>query len=556
MTTVDKSASDKAHPTGEAKAAKLIAWFNAGAGGRIQWGKPGDFAQCVLIAGKHMTPDQAKGFCALRHRDATGARPGQAPAERAVHKAGRLALLRRLLSSHPAATTTCPSCGGKVSAFGGSCPACGATVAGTGVAKALPGGRTFDEMRSLVADALRQQYPTDRGIGTGDCYVRDMSDDIVFFQLGDGYANPGLYRATYVVDPVTDDVVFGTPVEVEARTGYVPKDETTAKALGMSTAAMVAFYPSPGVASALALPGGELPEDLHITLAYLGNDAVVRIQRETVEAALAPFAAVSAPVDGVVAGLGRFNAGYPAGQEPWPLVALIDCPTLPEFRQRLVATLEAAGLDVADQHGFQPHLTMAYVQPQDEPVAAQVLAEGIDTIPLSFGSIVLAWGDERLEFFLDGTPQPSPDTGPDVVKAKAGPVIKADESKRYTFAPLYPASPETPTAAHLDAHGDFATADDLQKAVWDYMRAGDRSIRDQHRNGTTIGECVEIVSWPYQVTVPMTSAAGATVQKSFAPGTVFLGVVWNEAGWSDVVKGVKTGYSLGGLATRVAVEMA
>ena len=457
--TIDKSAGDKANPTGEARAAKLIAWYNAGAGGRIRWGQSGDFDACVRIASKHMRPDQAKGWCSNRHKDATGFRPGKAPAERKVHKAGRLALLRRLLSSHPAASVECPSCHGKVSAYVGSCKHCG--------------------------------------------------------------------------------TVFG---------------EAAKKALGMSTAAMVALYPSPDVARMLALDGGELPEDLHVTLGFMGSDAVVRLDRDKIEGALASFAAVNAPVSGVVGGVARFNG---EDGEPWPLVALVDAPGLTEFRQRLVGTLAAAGVEVATNHGFTAHTTLALVEPDDEEAAADILAEGIEPTPLHFGSIVLAWGDDRTVFTLDGIPSaPSASSSSPMVKALAGPVIKSDEAKRYTFAPLYPASPESPSAAHLDAHGDFATADDLQKAVWDYVRAGDRTIRDQHRDGTTIGEMVEIVSWPYEVTVPMTKADGTMVEKSFAPGTVFLGVVWNEAGWSDITKGVKSGYSLGGWATRLDVEMA
>jgi 2'-5' RNA ligase len=560
MTAVDKSASDKANPTGEARAAKLIAWFNAGAGGKIKWGTPGDFDACVRIAGKHMTPDQAKGFCALRHRDATGHRPGKAPAERKVHKAGRLALLRRLLSAHPATKTDCPSCGAQVSAFAGTCSECGAVV--TAAAKAIDGARTFGERNELVGRALKLAY-ADTEDSTSYVWVQDLTEEWAVFELSGKTDDAGLYRVRYVVGADSDEVAFGEPQPVERRTEYVPKSATVEapsvlrryldarreKALGMSTSAMVAFYPSPDVARALALPGGELPEAIHCTLGFLGSDAVVRLDRDRIEAALATFAASNAPVSGKVGGIARFNA---EDGDPWPLVALVDAPGLTEFRQRLVGTLAAAGVEVSALHGYCAHMTLALVEPDDEPAAAAILAEGIDPTPLGFGTLVLKWGDDRTVFELAGA-----DGGtPAVYKAVAGPVIKSVDAQRYTFAPLYPASPERPTAAHLDAHGDFATAEDLQKAVWDYVRAGDRSIRDQHRDGTEIGEAVEIVSWPYEVTVPMTKADGTVVEKSFAPGTVFLGVVWNETGWSDVVKGRKRGYSLGGMATRVDVEMA
>lgn len=145
--------------------------------------------------------------------------------------------------------------------------------------------------------------------------------------------------------------------------------------------------------------------------------------------------------------------------------------------------------------------------------------------------------------------------GSTVAKAVAGPVMKSDEAKRYTFAPMYPASPESPEAAHLDAHGDFATADDLQGAVWDYVRKGDRAIRRQHTDGTVVGECVEIVSWPFATTMPMTCADGSTVTKEYEAGTVFLGAVWTPEAWPDVVSGKLSGYSLGGSAVRVDVEV-
>ena len=74
---------------GRYKARNLIRWFNHGADGQIAWGTPGDFEECSRLAIEHgkMTPEQAHGFCNLRHRDATGAAPGHAAGEKALHKA-------------------------------------------------------------------------------------------------------------------------------------------------------------------------------------------------------------------------------------------------------------------------------------------------------------------------------------------------------------------------------------------------------------------------------------------------------------------------------------
>jgi hypothetical protein len=52
----------------------LREWFEAGADGAIDWGSPGDFEQCVAVAGKYM--DDPEGYCNLRHQAAVGGPPG------------------------------------------------------------------------------------------------------------------------------------------------------------------------------------------------------------------------------------------------------------------------------------------------------------------------------------------------------------------------------------------------------------------------------------------------------------------------------------------------
>lgn len=390
---------------------------------------------------------------------------------------------------------------------------------------------------------------------------------------------------------------------------------------------MVAFYPDPDLAENLALEGGYDPEDLHLTLAYLGEIAATH-DRSRVESAVASFASGALVIHGTVNGLARFSPETPPGrgEDVWPLVALVDAPGLPDFRQRLVATLEASGVGVAKNHGFTPHMTLAMVGPEDEAAARSILGEGIDSMAVGFRHVVLAWGDDRRSFRLgsweddedgpaekasaaqeraafeaeterigqnrekkgarphkfkaarwthpnghprcircggeepvggrcDGYKAQKAEHEPPVVKAVAGEIVEEREEQRYTFAPMYPASPERPRLKDLDAHDEFATAEDLQKAVWGYVRSGNRTLWHQHRPGTAIGEMVEIVSWPYSVTVPLTKADGTVVQKSYEPGTVFMGSVWTKEGWEKVKAGEIAGYSLGGMARRLEVDV-
>lgn len=57
---------------GRRRARHLIRWFNRGGDGLWVWGQPGDLTACHAEASKHMSSDQAWGFCQRRHHDALG----------------------------------------------------------------------------------------------------------------------------------------------------------------------------------------------------------------------------------------------------------------------------------------------------------------------------------------------------------------------------------------------------------------------------------------------------------------------------------------------------
>jgi hypothetical protein len=83
-----KVAGQDVTPADMHAADRLKGWYEHGAGGaQIGWGVPGDFMRCVAIAGRHMDPAKAKGYCQLRHKGATGFYAGHAPGEQAAHDA-------------------------------------------------------------------------------------------------------------------------------------------------------------------------------------------------------------------------------------------------------------------------------------------------------------------------------------------------------------------------------------------------------------------------------------------------------------------------------------
>lgn len=76
--------SAEGHATG---AEKLRLYWTKGEGAaQIQWGLPGDWARCVALLTPHMG-ERAKGYCELRHVEATGM--STAEHTKALHAGGK-----------------------------------------------------------------------------------------------------------------------------------------------------------------------------------------------------------------------------------------------------------------------------------------------------------------------------------------------------------------------------------------------------------------------------------------------------------------------------------
>jgi 2'-5' RNA ligase len=150
--------------------------------------------------------------------------------------------------------------------------------------------------------------------------------------------------------------------------------------------AMVALYPSPSVAEELAVDGGEAASDLHLTLAFLGDAADISDPLPLVRA-VESVAAGQPPLTGEISGLGHFTSG----EEP-VTYASPDLPDLPAFRQELVEALTAVGHEPSTEHGFSPHITLAYALEDPD----------VPNLPLSFDRVSLVIGGERTDFPLDG----------------------------------------------------------------------------------------------------------------------------------------------------------
>jgi hypothetical protein len=154
--------------------------------------------------------------------------------------------------------------------------------------------------------------------------------------------------------------------------------------------------------------------------------------------------------------------------------------------------------------------------------------------------------EDRLEYLGFAPPYTTGDTTAKLAALHSVvPFAKAED--RYTLGPVY-------VPGRIDGHGEFIDSDTLQKAIWDWVRSGDRTIFLQHSEKAA-GEMVEILTWPMPIQTSL-SLPGEEVRKvEFPAETPFMGVVWESWAWDLVKAGQLRGYSIGGKARRVEADL-
>jgi 2'-5' RNA ligase len=159
---------------------------------------------------------------------------------------------------------------------------------------------------------------------------------------------------------------------------------------------MVALWPNASLKDYLVkhVPkGGEDPEDLHMTLVFLGtteehDEESLARARATVRA----WARATSPMAATIQGPGRFTT--PSGQKD-VVYANVDAPSLPDARADLVRRLRSARVSFKENHGFTPHITLAYIE-QNQPTRPLRIAP----VQSMFSKVVLAVGGKQEHFTL------------------------------------------------------------------------------------------------------------------------------------------------------------
>lgn len=174
----------------------------------------------------------------------------------------------------------------------------------------------------------------------------------------------------------------------------------------VSTLAMVALYPTPEEAGAIAPAGGNEAATIHITMVFLGE--VENVDLKAAARAVGSVTGSTAPISGAIGGVGMFMEG-PDG---YPQIAIPDVVGLAKLRTDLITALAEENIVSGSEHDFVPHITLAYV---DEPSLPNLNVLGL---PLTFNQLSLVVNDQRKDFPFD--PEGADD---DVHRGKAAMVI-------------------------------------------------------------------------------------------------------------------------------------
>ncbi len=112
-------------------------------------------------------------------------------------------------------------------------------------------------------------------------------------------------------------------------------------------------------------------------------------------------------------------------------------------------------------------------------------------------------------------------------------VVKANGDQRFTLGVAYPANA-------VDAHGEFATPAELEKAAWSAIARG-IGVGIGHERGAD-GAGIAVESYIHRG--PTMKIGNETIN----PGDWLLGVVWTPEAWAAIKAGKLTGYSIEGFA--------
>jgi 2'-5' RNA ligase len=274
------------------------------------------------------------------------------------------------------------------------------TLTSTATAQDIAMEYARSDNAQAVPVVLRYQNPNGiRGVQTAPMGV--PTNEVVL-PKGDVYRVARVQTradGTWLVDMYSTEKHKGVKMVDASGPQYAHKALVTHVAKEGQTGAMIGFWLPSQVAKLLVQHGATEPVDeLHLTVAYFGKAADMPPEKQAALVRIAQeYCAASPPLTGQISGVGRFAPS--AGSEGQEVIyASFDCPNLVAFRQGLLSRLERAGITCDMQHGYTPHITLAYVQSEKQfglPTSAPKSM-------VTFGALTVALAGQRTQCPLGG----------------------------------------------------------------------------------------------------------------------------------------------------------
>lgn len=286
---------------------------------------------------------------------------------------------------------------------------------------------------------------------------------------------------------------------------------------------------------------GSSESDPHITMAYLGkSDEVDRDSIEAVKVALAGIGKRFSSLAGKLDGIARFSA-TPSSDNMDVLVRLVNVPYLEDLRGDVCKALDLLGAPAKRNHGYVPHSTLAYIDPDSEQ------ALKAEPIPISIDRITLAVSGKHYDFPLTGSapvmkiasPKPFVIRDGEIAKQWQIPIEKIDEDLRQIFGWASVASVDGKPV--IDYQGDIIGEDDLEKMAYDFVL--ESRLGDEMHKSTPVATLIESMVF----TAEKQKALGVDLKKV----GWFVGFqIHDDAAWKAVKDGTYKAFSIGGRAKR------
>lgn len=205
------------------------------------------------------------------------------------------------------------------------------------------------------------------------------------------------------------------PIEPPTALEVEPVVEVEPEEVEPGEQVMVAWMMDEETSQRLAIEHEGAVQGHHVTLAYIGrlNTDLDREGLVRLMGCVESLSRSAAPLEGTLSGLGRFVASKSSeGRDV--MWAAVDCPGLDVMRAELVRALDEAQLPYSKEHGFTPHVTLAYVKPEDDIKIERAV---YDHQPVRFDRISVVVADrERMDFPMGGqlaVEAPEAEIGPD-----------------------------------------------------------------------------------------------------------------------------------------------